>query len=83
MADFRVTGTGKDRDGDITKLCGAWGKVSKAQAIREIETGENTYYVQIGTRRTDVRVVNGVTGEYLRTDADRASSNSLDNLPDC
>lgn len=37
MAGRRVTGTGKDRDGDITSLCGGWGSVTKAAAIREIE----------------------------------------------
>lgn len=39
MADRQVTAFGKDRDGDITKLCDspAWGSRSKAGAIRDIE----------------------------------------------
>jgi Protein of unknown function (DUF3892) len=83
VADRRVTATGKDRDGVITKLCGPWGKVSKAQAIDHIENGDHTYYVQNGTRRTEILVITGVINRYLRTDADRSSADNLDNLPDC
>ena len=86
MADRRVTGTGKDRDGDITKLCNGsvWGSTAKASAISHIEGRVHTYYVQQpGTIRAEVRVVNGANGKYLRTDADAASGNNLDNLPDC
>lgn len=86
MADRRVTGTGKDRDGDITKLCNAsvWGSVTKASAIQHIENRTHSYYVQqSGTSRVDVNVVNGPSGKYLRTDPDPASRNNLDNLPDC
>ena len=84
MADRRVTGTGKDPDGDITALCGSWGIATKSQAIRDIESGTHTYYVQEpGTNRVDVHVVDGPTGKYLRADADPNSDNNLDNLPDC
>jgi hypothetical protein len=86
MADRKVTASGKDKDGDITKLCNAavWGSVSKALAIDHIEKGTHTYYVQQpGTARVDVKVVDGATGKYLRTTADPNSANNLDNLPDC
>ncbi len=86
MADRRVTASGKDRDGDITKLCNhsSWGSVLKASAIQHIETGMYRYYVQQpGTARVDVHVVNGPTGKYLRSDPDPNSINNLDNLPDC
>ncbi len=83
MADRRVTATGKDADGDITKLCGTWGNTTKAQAIRDIEGGTHTYHVQTGNRRTDVHVVSGPTGKYLRTDPDSTGTNNLDDLPDC
>ena len=83
MANRRVTATGKDRDGDITKLCGPWGKVSKAQAIDDIENGDHSYYVEQGTTRTPIQVVTGVINRYLRADAERSSVNNLDNLPDC
>ena len=84
MSDRRVTSTGKDSDGDITRLCGNWGSVTKAQAISDIEGRVQTYYVQdyLG-RRADVLVVNGPTGKYLRTDPNSDCSDNLDNLPDC
>ena len=80
----RVTRTGKDSDGDITALCGAWGRTSKADAIREIEIRLYAYYVQDGYGRTaDVHVVNGPTGKYLRTDPNSSCADNLDNLPNC
>ena len=84
MADRRVNASDKDSDGDITKLCGGWGSVTKSQAIQHIEDGTHAYYVQQpGTSRVDVHVVDGPTGKYLRTDPDPKSSNNLDNLPAC
>ena len=84
MADRRVTGTGKDGDGDITSLCGSWGSASKASAISDIEGGVHTYYVQDARyRRADVQVVQGTTGKYLRSDPNSDCSDNLDNLPDC
>ena len=84
MADRQVTGTGKDNFGDITALCGWWGRTIKADAIREIEYGLHTYYVQDQYgRRATVRVVNGPTGKYLRTDPNSSCSDNLDSLPNC
>ena len=86
MADRKVTHSGKDSDGDITKLCNpaSWGTVSKASAIQQIESGTHTYHVnQPGISRVDIHVVNGATGKYLRSDPDPSSQNNLDNLPDC
>lgn len=86
MADRAVTRTGKDRDGDITRLCNGgqhWSPVSKATAIREIESGTHRYYVPWNDGPTMIRVVNGSSGKYLRTDKDSTSRNNLDDLPDC
>lgn len=86
MADRRVTHSGKDNDGDITKLCKAgewWSPRSKADAIRDIETGAHCYYVNEAGFRTDVTVVNGASGKYLRTTSDQSCKNNLDNLPNC
>ncbi len=49
MALRRVTATGKDRDGDITKLCNggmSWSPRSKASAIDDIESKLHSYYVE-------------------------------------
>jgi hypothetical protein len=84
MTDRRVKRSGKDRDGDITSLCGDWGSVTKATAIREIDGRANTYFVQDARlRRADVQVVNGPTGRHLRTDPNSSCSDNLDSLPDC
>lgn len=85
MANRRVKQTGKDRDGDITALCGDWGRVSKSTAISELRPpAKHTYFVEDSRRRrANVEVVNGPTGQYLRTDPNSSCSDNLDNLPNC
>lgn len=54
--------------------------MSKAQAIRDIESGTHTYYVPWTTGRTEIRVVHDSTvsvGKDLRTDQDNTSRNNL------
>ncbi len=87
MAKRYVRATGKDRQGDITRLCNAgdyWSPRSKADAIGDIETGAHSYWVNWANYpETQIRVVQGATGKYLRTDRDTTSRNNLDDLPDC
>lgn len=87
MTDRRVTQTGKDKDGDITKLCNPnawWSPRSKKDAIKDIEGGEYRYYVRINDKEVDIHVVDDPEkGKYLRTDPDKTTSNNLDDLPDC
>ena len=86
MSDRRVTHTGKDRFGDITKLCNPtqqWSPRSKEDAISDIEKRIHTYYVLWTTGRTEIHVVNSQNGKYLRTDWDNTRRNNLDDLPDC
>lgn len=86
MADRQVTHSGKDRDGDISRLCNpgmSWSPRAKVGAISDIESGLHTYFVMWGTQRTEIRVVNGPNGKYLRTDRDETTRNNLDDLPDC
>ena len=85
-----VTATGKDRDGDITALCNSaelWSPQYKAATIRDIEYGNYEYWVRwglvLGGGETQIRVVNGPNGKYLRTDRDNTTKNNLDDLPDC
>ncbi len=84
--DRAVTKTRKDNNGDITALCNPgdyWSPRSKNDAINDIESGTHTYYVPWVGGRTEIRVVNGPNGKYLRTDRDSTSRNNLDDLPDC
>ena len=86
MADRPVTKTRKDPDGDILAVChpGApWSPRMKADVIRDIENGMHSYYVPWTNGRTEIRVVKGPSGKYLRTDRDNTSRNNLDDLPDC
>lgn len=86
MADREVTRTGKDVSDTITTLCNSsasWSPRSKADAISDIETGAHTYYVKWPEKRTEIQVVKGSTGKYLRTDRDNTTRNNLLDLPDC
>lgn len=81
-----VTHTAKDDNKVITALCNPdeWGTVSKAEAIRQIDAEEFSYYVQWGwAKRTEISVVDGPDGKYLRTDRDSTPKNNLEDLPDC
>lgn len=86
MSDRAVRKTSKAADGDILALCddGApWSPRSKSDAIADIENGTHAYYVPRTTGRTEIRVVYGSAGKYLRTDSDATTRNNLDDLPDC
>jgi hypothetical protein len=86
MADRRVKKSGKNKDGDITKLCNAgesWSPRTKADAISDIEKGTHRYYVSEAGFETTVTVVSSNGTKFLRTVADKSSKNNLDNLPDC
>ncbi|MGB6057592.1 MAG: DUF3892 domain-containing protein [Microthrixaceae bacterium] len=74
----QIKSTGKDPDGDITSVKGAFGEVPLNQAIRQIERGDARYAVD----GSDVHVVNGPNGKYIRTSPDGEARNNLDNLPD-
>ena len=86
MADRPVTQTRKDRDGDILALCNPgtqWSPRTKLGVIQDIENSLHRYYVPWPEGNTWIRVVNGRTGRYLRTDRDQTTRNNLDDLPDC
>jgi hypothetical protein len=86
MADRQVRATGKDKDGDITKLCNSgsdWSPRKKDDAINDIEKGTHRYYVILDKKEVDIKVVKGKNGKYLRTDPDKTTKNNLEDLPDC
>lgn len=84
--DRDVTRTRKNSDGDITALCNpgaSWSPRGKADAIADIEGGAHRYHVSWPEGRTQIKVVNGSHGKYLRTDRDDTPRNNLTDLPDC
>lgn len=83
MTDYQVLRSGKNTAGDITKLCGDWGSVSKADAITLINLGHRFYVPLTNGSVVFVSVVQGQTGPYLRTNWDGTQRNNLDDLQDC
>lgn len=79
--DRRVRATKRDRNGNIIALCNPgqpWSPRRTADVIRDISANKTSYYVKESERRKYVRVVSGTS---LRTTADEASENHLNNLP--
>lgn len=86
MADRRVDATGRNEEGDITSVClagASWSPRAKYLVIADIESGAHTYHVIWTDKRTEIHVVQGATGKYLRTDRDATPKNNLDDLPTC
>lgn len=87
VADRRITHSRKDNRGNITAIGNPgewWSPVSSSQAIRDIESKVHSYYVEWRSSpyRTEIKVVHGSSGKYLRTDHDSTTRNNLDDLPD-
>ena len=84
MSDRPVTHTRKDNSGNITaigKPGESWSPRTISDAIRDIETGVERYYVPWPEKSTWIEVVNGANGKYLRADRDSTTRNNLDDLP--
>lgn len=85
MADRRVTHAAKSSEGNITGLGNpgaAWYSRTAAQAILDIERGVHTYHVGSGDSRSEIHVIKGRHGRYLRTVANEEQADNLDELPD-
>ena len=86
MTDRAVRQSRKDAHGNITALGDAgeaWSPRASANVIADIEYGIQTYFVPWSIGRTEIKVVNGPRGKYLRTDRDNTLKNNLDDLPSC
>ena len=86
MANRRVTGCIKDKDGDILALCNPfedWSFRSKKEAITDIENDIHNYYVFNSVEKVNILVVNGATEKHLRTDPGKTEKNILADLPEC
>jgi Protein of unknown function (DUF3892) len=87
MGDVQVTCINKANrnssyDG-ITHLGGAGWRWTKQQVIDSIEAKTNTFFTKVGNNRSEIGVVNGASGKYLRTHADGKYNDNLLALPEC
>jgi Protein of unknown function (DUF3892) len=87
MGDVQVTCINKQNrnsshDG-ITHLGGAGWRWTRQQVIDSIEAKTNTFFTKVGNNRSEISVVNGATGKYLRTHADGKYNDNLLALPEC
>jgi hypothetical protein len=85
MANRCVTHVHRNRSGPILAICNPAEKWSreKKDAIADIEQGKNRYYALFGDSKADIQVVQAPYGKYLRTVADRTTSDNLGSLPGC
>jgi hypothetical protein len=70
-------------DEGITHAGNSDGKWTTAQVIAWIESRTHTFYVCVSGKRSNVRVVIGPNGKYLRTYADDVWNDNLLALPEC
>lgn len=86
MVERKVTGSKKDVSGNIVALCNLsewWSPRFTIEAIDDIQEQFYSYYVIVDGQKVDIKVINGPSGKYLRTDPDKTEMNNLDYLPDC
>lgn len=87
MADAQVTCINKQprtssHEG-ITHLGGVNWRWTREEVIRSIRAGTNTFYTLAGGRRSNIGVIDGPSGAYLRTHADGYWNDNLLSLPEC
>ncbi|WP_223627274.1 DUF3892 domain-containing protein [Microbacterium sp. EST19A] len=80
---LQVTTSSKNRDGDITGVCGSGWNHDKATAIANVRRSASAYYVSVNGRTVHVRIGSRNGRDYLTTAPDNYGANNLDNLPDC
>lgn len=85
MATVRVKYVNKAGDAHehITHLGGDTWTWSRADVVRSIENGTNSFYVEVNGKRAEVGVVKTDYGKYVRTHADGYWNDNLLALPRC
>jgi hypothetical protein len=87
MPDIQITCVNKLlRDNPhegITHVGSGNTKWARSQVIAWIESHTHTFYICVAGKRSDVRVVIGPDGKYLRTYADDIWNDNLLALPEC
>jgi hypothetical protein len=87
MADVQVTCINKpDRDNRheaITHLGGYGWRWTRQEVVNSINQKTNTFYTQVAGRRANIGVVDGATGQFVRTYADGVWNDNLLALTEC
>ena len=87
MAARRVMSCKIDSSGDVIYLCNPgeqWSPRKKDEVIGDIENNLHNYYIQtLEGEKTNLRIIEGISGKYLRSTHDSRSPNNLGNLPEC
>ena len=87
MADVQVTCINKQPRNNpyegITHLGGSGWRWTRQQVVVSITAKTNTFYTQTGIQRSEIDVVNGPTGPYLRTYANGQWNDNLLALLEC
>lgn len=82
-AVLEVTAVGRDRAGDVVRLCGSGWSASVEAVIAGIESSAAQYFVVVDGRRALLRVsaASVYRPKFLRTTADTVRVDLLDRLP--
>ena len=87
MADARITCITKPNPNSkyegITHVGGEGWYWARERVIQSIENKTNTFHTLVNGNRSEVGVVNGQNGKYLRTYADSDWDDNLLSLPQC
>lgn len=67
----------------ITHVGGDGWKITQQKAISNIESGDESYYVNQGGKKVNVIVATRNGTKYLKTEADGDDPNNLLSLPEC
>jgi hypothetical protein len=87
MPDARVTCVSrqprKQPHEGVTHLGGPGWKRTREQVIEAIEARRDTFHIIVGGQRSEIGVLNGPGGKYLRAYADNQWNDQLLTLPAC
>jgi hypothetical protein len=86
MIERRITKIKKNKEGDIVALCNGssyWSPRYLPDVIMDIEIRKFRYYAQWGNgETTNIELIDGPNGKYLRTKLTKANKNDLFELPE-
>lgn len=86
MIERTVTKIKRNKEGDIVALCNSgsyWSPRNLTNVISDIEVFKFKYYVKWGDGKvTNIELIDGPSGKYLRTKLKKSSRNDLFALPE-